>query len=164
MNENQVKKFIFKMIQVDRLHRNVLDKQVKKFGLYRSQHQLLRYLLEINQNPSQKEIANDLDISEAAITKTLKKLAEAKLIEKKSLQNDKRTNLISITSKGKEIMLDSKKNADYVDSKIMDNISDEDIQTAFKVLRAMEDNLIKMGADDGIHKLYSLNKNTKEHE
>jgi len=162
MLDFKIKALVFKMIQVDRLHRNALDRKVQGFGLHRSQHQLLRYLLKVESSKSQKEIANDLDVSQAAIAKTIKTLEQKNLIKREVSEFDKRNKLIQISEKGKEIMLKSKKNANYVDNKMLNNIAEEDLEITYKVLIAMEENLMELGAKDPVNFLYNLNDEREE--
>lgn len=86
-----------------RLHRAVLERELNKTGVYRSQHQILMFIAK-NPNTSQKDIAGMFHVSTATIAVSLKKLERGGYIERVVDQSDNRFNLICITDKGKEIV------------------------------------------------------------
>ena len=156
MKNRQANKILFKIVQVDRLHRNILDHKLKEFNIYRSQHQLLRYLLDVNTLPSQKELADKLDITAAAVATTIKKMEKEGLVKKTPSKQDNRSNLINITAEGKKIMFQTRQMFDLSDQDVIQGISKEELDIAFKVLRKMEDNLIEMGTVDQAANLYKV--------
>lgn len=94
----------YKMIQVDRFHRNIFEKMHSAFGIHRSQHRLLMYISRKDICPSQKDIAEHFDISPAAVAVSLKKLEDSGYIVRESLENDNRFNRITLTEKGKKVV------------------------------------------------------------
>lgn len=156
MKDGPAKKIIFMLIQVDRLHRNILDHKLKKFNLYRSQHQLLRYLLEIQTLPSQKEIADNLDISAAAVATTIKKMEKEGLVKKIPSNQDNRINLVKITAEGRKVLSQTRDIFDISDQNVIKGISNEELNITFKVLSKMGNNLIEMGAVDRAANLYKI--------
>ena len=156
MKNGLAKKILFKLVQVDRLHRNILDYKLKEFNIYRSQHQLLRYLLGVNILPSQKEIAQKLDITAAAVATTIKKMEKEGLVKKTPSKQDNRINLINITAEGRRIMFQTRQMFDLSDQDVIQGISNEDLDIALKVLSKMEDNLIEMGAVDRAADFYKV--------
>lgn len=93
-------------IYIARLHRNVLERQLNKTGVYRSQHQLLMYIAD-NPNVSQKELARLYRVSTATIAVSLKKLEQGGYISRAVNQQDNRCNKICITDKGKAVVEES---------------------------------------------------------
>jgi DNA-binding MarR family transcriptional regulator len=154
MKNGPAKKIIFKLIQVNRLHRNILDHKLKEFKVHRSQHQLLRYLLDVNNLPSQKEIADNLDITAAAVATTIKKMEKEGLVKKTPSKQDNRINLINITPEGRKILSQTRQMFNLSDQDVIKGISKEELDIAFKVLSKMENNLIEMGAVDQAANLY----------
>lgn len=88
------------------LHRDVLEKEVRRTGVYRSQHQILMFLSN-HPEASQKEIAEFLGVSTATIAVTLKKLEKAGYILRASDPKDNRCNRIQLSGKGEEIVTQS---------------------------------------------------------
>lgn len=88
---------------INRLHRMVLERQLNKTGVYRSQHQLLMYI-SANPNASQKDLAKMHQVSAATVAVSLKKLENGGYIKRVVDQDDNRYNQICITEKGKAIV------------------------------------------------------------
>lgn len=88
---------------INRLHRMVLERELNKTGVYRSQHQLLMYI-SANPNVSQKDIARMHQVSAATVAVSLKKLENGGYIKREVDQEDNRFNQICITEKGKAVV------------------------------------------------------------
>lgn len=128
----------------DRLHRRLFEKQVVKlFGIHRTQHIILMFLSR-NENVSQKEIADFFQISPAAVAVTVKKLEKYGFIVKASNNEDNRKNVIKITSLGQQIVDETKKIAMDVDSIMLNNISNDELDFLNNILEKMHNNLIKV--------------------
>lgn len=92
-------------MDVNHLHRTILERKLNQNGLYRSQHQLLMYISD-HPNQSQKEIARLNRISPATATAavTLKKLEKGGYIHRVADDRDNRCNQICLTEKGKLVV------------------------------------------------------------
>ena len=101
-----------KFIALDREHHRLLEREVGASGMHRSQHAMLLYIKRCSHAPTQKELAELLLISPAAVAVTMKKLENAGYIERKSDENDSRRNSVSLTEKGEEILTNTKKLVD----------------------------------------------------
>lgn len=88
---------------INRLHRMVLERQLNKTGVYRSQHQLLMHIAD-NPNTSQKDLAAMHHVSTATVAVSLKKLENGGYIRRVVSQDDNRYNQICITEKGKAVV------------------------------------------------------------
>lgn len=90
-------------MDVNHLHRTILERKLNQNGLYRSQHQLLMYISD-HPNQSQKEIARLNRISPATAAVTLKKLEKGGYIHRVADDRDNRCNQICLTEKGKLVV------------------------------------------------------------
>lgn len=90
-------------LKLGHLHRDILDKEVRRTGVYRSQHRILMYLFE-HPDASQKDVAKFLEVSTATVAVTLKKLEKAGYIRRVVDPADNRCNRICLTAKGEEIV------------------------------------------------------------
>lgn len=90
-------------MDINHLHRTILERKLNQNGLYRSQHQLLMYISE-HPNQSQKEIARLNRISPATAAVTLKKLEKGGYIHRTADNRDNRYNKICLTEKGKMVV------------------------------------------------------------
>ena len=98
---------VFKQIHlIDRLTKVYLRKGLKRYGLRDVGHPyILKVLIEPENNgqvDTQKDFADVLMISPAAIAQSLKRMTQEGLVEKVSDESDLRVNQINITHKGKE--------------------------------------------------------------
>ena len=90
-------------MDVNHLHRTILERKLNQNGLYRSQHQLLMYISD-HPNQSQKEIARLNRISPATAAVTLKKLEKGGYIHRVADERDNRCNQICLTEKRKLVV------------------------------------------------------------
>lgn len=88
---------------INRLHRMVMERQLNKTGVYRSQHQLLMHIAD-NPNTSQKDLAAMHHVSTATVAVSLKKLENGGYIRRVVDQDDNRYNQICITEKGRAVV------------------------------------------------------------
>lgn len=94
-------------MKIGRMHRDILDKEVRRTGVYRSQHRILMFLFE-HADASQKDVAEFFEVSTATIAVTLKKLEKAGYIQRLVDPEDNRCNKIQLTKKGEEIVTQSR--------------------------------------------------------
>lgn len=133
-------------LHVNRLHRILAEEQIGKLGVHSSQHRMLVIISE-SKSICQKDIANRLEISSAAVAVTLNKLEEAGLIERNQSFDDARMNHISITEKGKEILKTSRTMFSAIDEQFFNGITDEEMSTLKNLLERMTENLKSLSAD-----------------
>ena len=78
MNEEKISSAVNVMIQTERMHKHMLDSNVSKIGLHRTQHRVLMHIARRGKLLSQKALAEHIGITPAAITGVLKKLEKRK--------------------------------------------------------------------------------------
>ena len=127
-------------LHVNRLRRIMVEEQVSRLGIHCSQHNMLM-LIAHNKNICQKEIAQKLEISSAAVAVTLNKLEAAELIVRNPSFDDARMNYITITDKGNEILKATKEMFRTIDEKSFEGITDEEMETMDRLLEQMTENL-----------------------
>ncbi len=91
-----------KLIQTNKRHRRVLEKRLNVTKVFRSQHQLLMFIVR-HPNLSQIQLARMQGISTAAIAVSLKKLEKGGYVKRAVDSKDNRYNQIQITEKGMEM-------------------------------------------------------------
>lgn len=127
----------YKMIQIDRFHRNIFEKMNSAFGIHRSQHRLLMYISRKDTCASQKDIAEHFDISPAAVAVSLRKLEDGGYITRESLEHDNRFNRITLTEKGKTIVEKSQNFFAQSDFAMFKDFSEEDYKNLLVCLEKM---------------------------
>ncbi len=143
MTEEQIHMVVGDMMRTTHMHKKVIDTVVvNNIGIHRIRHQVLMKLARADKFKSQKEIAEHLGITQAAMTGALSKLEKDGLILR-TAGKDNRFNEISITDKGREIVQLTKKHFTNVDSYAFEGISDEDIGVFVSCLSRVRANLEK---------------------
>ncbi|MBE7092766.1 MAG: MarR family transcriptional regulator [Clostridiales bacterium] len=132
---------IHKFISADRLHRTLIEKQVAKGSLHRTQHRLLLHIYKSEEPLSQKELASFFEVSPAAIAVSVKKLEKGGYIKREALKDDMRFNKITVTDKGKEILFKTKALVDEVDTHMFKDFSEKELLLFYNCLEKMQKNL-----------------------
>ncbi len=129
------------LIKINRQHKKKIDHSVSmKIGLHRTQHIILMKLSGSDNLPSQKELAEHIGVSAAAISGALKKLEEDGYIRRK-IGSDNRFNEIEITEQGKETVSETKKLFSEIDGKLFDGFDKSEIELLEKFLQRINDNV-----------------------
>ena len=130
-------------IYIARLHRTVLERQLNKTGVYRSQHQLLMHIAD-NPNASQKELARIQNVSTAAVAVTLKKLEKGGYVGRIVDRDDNRYNKIRITEKGRKEVERSIDLFKRVEKGMFAGFSSEEKECFYSCLQKLSGNLEQM--------------------
>lgn len=128
-------------IHTDRLHRKEVERFAAELGVHRSQHFVLMRIADTGGCASQKELAERLEISPAALAVTLRKLEDGGYLSRNPSQNDFRTNEVALTEKGWEVRRLSKEKFSKIDEQMFDGFSDEELAAFVGFLERMQENL-----------------------
>lgn len=137
---------VHQFLHLNRLHRSMVEAEISQLGIHCSQHHMLT-LISKNKSICQKEIAQQLEISSAAVAVTLNKLESSGLVTRTQSFDDARMNHISITDKGSDLLKTTKKALDVVDAKWFDGLSDEEMEAFSATLSKMIDNLKSLASE-----------------
>ena len=138
------REIIHKFIQTNRLHRRIIERYGDRVELNCAAHRMLYFISKDEETlPSQKELAQRLKISPAAVATTLKKLETDGYVERCRAHDgcDCRANEISITDKGRRALTDTEKYFRYVDTTALCGFSDDELDTLCSLLDRIQDNL-----------------------
>lgn len=141
--KRDAREVIHKFIQTNRLHRRVIEHWADRIDMHCSAHRMLMHVSCEKNVMSQKELAEHLKISPAAVATTLKKLETDGYIERSKCKScsDSRTNEITVTERGRKAAEDTEKYFRFVDSSALNGFSDEEIETLLRLLDKMQNNL-----------------------
>ena len=142
MTDTKLSKAIDMMIRTDHMHKALIDSRVRTLGIHRTQHRILMHLARHDKLPSQKELADCLDVTPAAITVTLKKIEKDGYVEK-TLGQDNRYNELRITEKGRELVKKTKKIFSEADSSMFEGFTDDELDTYVSCLEKLQANIRK---------------------
>lgn len=115
------------IIESSKMHRRVVERRLSGMGVHHSQHRLLMHLARIGKYPSQKEIAEQFNVSPASVAVTLKKLAQNGYIEKIGCDEDNRRNEISITPAGMQIVSRSRDCFDQIEQAMFEGMTEQEV-------------------------------------
>jgi len=141
--EEKYRAIMGKLMSIMRDHKSVVDWFVNETNLHKSQHRLLMNLARLGNNVSQRDLAETLNITPAAVAVTLKKLEKNGLVGRKMAEKDNRYNEVVLTEKGKKIVKESYKVFKYADEKMFDGFSMEELDVFEGYLNRIKDNLAK---------------------
>lgn len=118
---------IHNLLAAARSHKKIMDSAFSQTELYGGQHRLLMHLSG-HKNSSQAELAKSMEVTPATVAIALKKLEKAGYIKKAMDKEDNRYNKITITKKGEEIILESKRLFQQVDEMFFEDFTKEEIE------------------------------------
>ena len=132
----------------DRIHRKLFERMVTSLGIHRSQHFML---MNIDREGvgSQKELAERMGISTAAVAVTLKKLEAEGYIERSVAEEDSRNNEIRITDEGKRVIGVSHDYIKRLDTAMFRDFDSETLAVFMRCLETMQQNLADFEKSEG---------------
>ena len=142
MSELRLSKAIEIMIKTEQMHKALLESCARTLGIHRTQHRILMHLARHDKLPSQKELADRLDVTPAAITGALKKIEQDGYVER-TLGQDNRYNELRITEKGRELVKSTRQIFCKIDSSMFEGFSDEELDTYITCLEKLQANIRK---------------------
>ena len=141
MDNNKVFRAVNLLIHTNRAHKKIVDTTVRsKIGLHRTQHIILMHLARHNSLPSQKELAERLGVTPAAITGALKKLETDGYIKRKN-GGDNRYNEILITDFGRQVVLESRAMFQGIDKSLFVGFTDKELDDFISYLEKVQRNI-----------------------
>ncbi len=143
MSDSKIFTAVNSLIKTNRMHKKLLDSRLSEaIGLHRTQHIILMHLCGKERIPSQKELAEHLNITPAAVTGALKTLETEGYISR-NIGSDSRYNEITITDLGRRIVEESRAVFSKVDKALFEDFSSEEIEFLISCLEKMQNNMAK---------------------
>ena len=136
------------IMKANRLHRSAVEKSLKSLSMHRSQHMLLMLVSRSPDNISQKELADKLQITPAAVAMTLKKLEANEYILRQTDEYDNRINRIVILPKGEEVVKLSEESFVAVDNAMFEGITEVELFAFVQTMEKINNNLAVLCDDD----------------
>lgn len=113
------------IMKINREHRKMIERRISSLGIHPSQHHLLMHISRTGPS-TQNSIAEAMGVSASAIAVSLKKLEKGNYIEKRTSPSDSRSNLILLTKKGEDVVLQSKRLFDATDELMFQGFLEEE--------------------------------------
>ena len=116
----------------------------QKFNM--TQIQIMHYLfMHSEEEVCQKDLEDYLRLKKATITESLEAMEEKGLIERKQSGTDRRRKIVTVSEKEREKVRKKIGEMDEVAFSITKDIKEKDMDTFYKVLDKMKENLLKGG-------------------
>ena len=141
----RLKQAVHRYICVARLHHATVEGRVSRLGFHHSQHRTLMYLAMNDRIPSQKELAEAMGVSPAAVTATLQRLEKDGYIARAMPDGDNRRYEIRITDAGREAVETSRAIFEDIDRAMFEGFSDGEIAQFEALLSRIQANLTDGG-------------------
>jgi len=109
-------------------------------GLHPGQPPMLHYILA-HPGCTQRQAADELDITPASAAASLKRLEKAGLVERVADERDARRNCLYVTRAGKEKLEEQRRIFAALDERMFSGISEEEILSFQRTCEKMFDNL-----------------------
>ena len=139
--ETEIDGLIRAFIMAGHMHRSAVDGARETLGLHRSQHMMLVYLQRCAEPPTQKKIAQEFEISAAAVAVTLGKLEAAGYVTRQTGETDSRCKRVMLTEQGREILKKTRERFREADACAFRGFSSQDIAQMRAFLLRMKENL-----------------------
>lgn len=136
------------MMQTDRCHRMIIEGQVHRLGVHRTQHMILMCLSHCDTPPAQSEIAEMFQVSHAAVAVSLRKMEQAGLIVRTAREGNARVKEIRLTEKGVCMVEKTKKLFEAVGNAALKGIPEEDLDVMHACMEKIKKNLEEFRSDD----------------
>ena len=134
-------------IRVMRRHHACMERRIGDPGIHHSQHRMLMQLVKSQESPpSQKELAEAMGISPAAVTASLKKLEKEGYVSRSMTDEDNRKNEIRITEEGLARINASRAAFEATDLAMFEGFTPEEMATLISFMERLDRNLDAVGA------------------
>ena len=140
MSESKINGVAGMLMHTGRLHKTMIDARVRDIGIHRTQHRILMHLARHERLPSQKELAEHLEITPAAVTGAIKQIEKDGYI-KRTLGKDSRFYEIEITERGRELVALTRALFSEADSLMFEGFSEEELEEFAGYLGRIQHNI-----------------------
>lgn len=141
MNKEDLTHTVGLMIRSLRSHRCQCERQIGKLGVHHSQHRLLMNIARSKTPPTQKELADKLGVSAAAISNAIKRLEADGYVLREAVGDDMRKNTVTLTDKGIKITKKSKDIFENIDRKMFSGVTDAEFEVFCRCLYKINENM-----------------------
>lgn len=136
-------RFGFLIHDVSRLRRIVVDRALKPLGITRTQWWVLAFLSR-RDGMTQTALAADLDLTKVAIGGLMDRMENAGFVERRQDERDARARRVFLTRAGLRLVSTIRESVDAVESDILAKVSEDDLDSAAQVLKAIKERLLEM--------------------
>lgn len=122
------------MASVARMWRQLADTALAEFGVSNSAAWCLIHIERLGGEVRQNELAESLDIAQPSLVRTLDQVQASGLVQRMQHPDDKRSNIISLTETGRELVGRIEAKLDAVRTELLVDVPDGAIEIAVWLL------------------------------
>ena len=130
-----------KMRRTGLLHSQLCQARMRPLGLQPAEHMLLMRISREEGNPSQKELAEKMELSTAAVAVSLKKLEMGGYVARCADSDDSRINRVTVTQKGLMTVKRSRALFDDLDAEMFVGVTKEEIELCISTMEKLMTNI-----------------------
>ena len=130
----------YRIIQIQKAHRNRAETAFNNLGLYTGQEMLL-YQLWKQEGLTQSELVEILCVDPSTVTKTLQRLEQAALVERRQDAEDARVSRVYLTPKGRALQAPVQKIWDDLETLTVQGLSEVEKALMRRLLEQIQDNV-----------------------
>jgi MarR family transcriptional regulator for hemolysin len=134
------RQLIAQLVEGSRLLRNFIDHRAKVRGTTRAQWIVL-FRLRQQEGLSQVDLADVLELQPISLVRLLDRLVEHGLLERRHDPKDRRANRLFLTASGRQLVDDLDSLRDDIASDVLQDLSDDAIETSLAALRDIKDRI-----------------------
>jgi DNA-binding MarR family transcriptional regulator len=136
-------RFGFLIHDVSRMRRIVADRALKPLGITRSQWWVLAFLSR-RDGMTQTALASDLDLTKVAVGGLIDRMEAAGFVERRADERDARARRVFLTRSGQRMVAAIRENVDAVETEILAEVSEAELDAAAAVLVKIKGRLIEL--------------------
>lgn len=129
-----------KILYIGKLHKQRMTELVAEFGMFACDPPLFLYLSKYK-NPTQKELADNLNVSAPTMSVTLQRMEKAGFISRRPDDLDARVTRVGLTEKGENLAISAKNALKILEDELMQGFSEEEKTLFFDFLQRSAKNL-----------------------
>nr|WP_319487654.1 MarR family transcriptional regulator [uncultured Caproiciproducens sp.] len=122
-----IRSIVARLGQLNIIHRIYIHRAAAENNIFFGQLPILEYV-EKHDRCTQRELAEQLQVSAPSITTSVKRMQKTGLLQKAADENDLRCTRITITEKGKKLSQQSRRAFDAVDARMFVGFADEECE------------------------------------
>jgi DNA-binding MarR family transcriptional regulator len=130
----------YRILQIHRAHRNRAEAALNGLGLYTGQEMLLFQLWK-EEGLTQSELVDILCVDPSTVTKTLQRLEQVELVERRQDAGDARVSRVYLTPKGRALQAPVQKIWDDLETSTVQGLSEVEMALLRRMLDQIQDNI-----------------------
>ena len=132
----------YRILQIHKAHRNRAEAALNELGLHTGQ-ELLLFQLWNEESLTQSQLVDNLCVEPPTVTKTLQRLEQAGLVERRQDTEDARVSRVYLTPEGRALQAPVQKIWEDLETLTVQGLSEVEKALMFRLLDQISDNIAR---------------------